>query len=356
MQLHLQSEGLYSRLAEMMQCRALSADPAARFCGAVNMWRAALNFDLLQQCKLTFLRIVSNDTKLHEFSPKHIFVAPLQLPVITLWVGKPQPLPADDDFAAPADFDQEHGSEDVDQSQHASDSDLPGDELPPVFDKDDSDIDDLPDRLAEGLAAILGEEFSDWSVGLSSDAASSSSSGPEDEPPAAVVPLDEPPPDAPPPPPAPVLEPVPVMDVIVGVPAAGPPKGRGRGRGRRGGVHVYDHMAYPFKRGHFKVRPHVDYIDVHCDVCGGKMDRKGKEHPNHDRSAKFRAQGRPLGMMLLWLSVECPGNKDLHKDLCKTWALIPGMMFEARVALRDEASTTMPHLNDVFSAERDPLY
>ena len=43
------------------------------------------------------------------------------------------------------------------------------------------------------------------------------------------------------------------MDDIVGVPAAGPPKGRGRGRGRRGGVHVYDHMAYPFKKQEKKI-------------------------------------------------------------------------------------------------------
>lgn len=79
------------------------------------------------------------------------------------------------------------------------------------------------------------------------------------------------------------------------------------------------------------------------------MDTKVTEN-----SARFRRhQGRPLGLQLLWLAHDCGGNAESHKSLAKRiWSVTPGLLYEQRVAQRQEAARTRPDMEPLFRAER----
>jgi hypothetical protein len=86
------------------------------------------------------------------------------------------------------------------------------------------------------------------------------------------------------------------------------------------------------------------------------MDRKLKafddaiEDPRH----KKRPQGRPMGLLLLWLDFDCKGVLADHKAIAARWALVAGMKFEERCTAR-QLGMQNPLLADVFKEEREPF-
>jgi hypothetical protein len=108
-----------------------------------------------------------------------------------------------------------------------------------------------------------------------------------------------------------------------------------------------------WRNGEIHLRKHAEYADAHCNLCGCKMDRKLKKFDPAERSAKAkrRQQGRPLGMQLLWLSYDCKGNADDHKNLANRWLVTPGMKFAERCQARTEGMAD-PSLTELFQQER----
>jgi hypothetical protein len=98
-------------------------------------------------------------------------------------------------------------------------------------------------------------------------------------------------------------------------------------------------------------------IDAHCRVCGAKLDRKFKEHPTAEERGplgRFRSQGRPLGLLMLWLSAPCTGNPDKHnKEFLKRWKVTPGFLWDQRSVLRDQYKDD-PRFTRSCRSERAP--
>jgi hypothetical protein len=114
------------------------------------------------------------------------------------------------------------------------------------------------------------------------------------------------------------------------------------------------HGAFNYGNGHITLRAvGAKSLDVHCHICKAKFDRKTERFPNASTPGSYkRAQGRPLGLMFLFLSVKCPGpgKAKEHKAMLKDWSLTPGMQFERRVELR-EAAKTNTYFDPLFEAE-----
>jgi hypothetical protein len=77
------------------------------------------------------------------------------------------------------------------------------------------------------------------------------------------------------------------------------------------------HGQFVFGNGWITLRVGADSLDVHCQICKAKFDRKNYANP---RPAK-KAQGRPLGLMFYWLTVECTGDPDKQqKKMLREWS------------------------------------
>ena len=89
---------------------------------------------------------------------------------------------------------------------------------------------------------------------------------------------------------------------VVAVPAAGPPVARARNE-----VRVDYGLGYLLKNNSGKS------LDAHCLVCGLAVNRKWTAFPRA-KSLKTRAQGRPMGLLLAVLDVECDGDQNTHRS------------------------------------------
>jgi hypothetical protein len=365
MKLTVVSDGWHSRLAANMGLVALAANPSDPECGAANAWRSFLPLELTKPILLSFYRIASSSYVLHAFSPKDLFAAALKMDnqEIELWVGKP---------AAAAPLLGMDGTSGSSLSSDSSDSDA-GDAPPPGLDDEeapsDDDGGDVDDALVRALAALMDED--DWTEPESD----SGDDGVVVQPAADAVPAQAPAPvpaPAPAPLPPPLIPAPPAALAVVPVPPLPlpPPVGRGRGRGGGGGGGRapgrgwrvgpggrVPYVRYAFGNGYFILRPDAPggpSIDAHCDMCEGKLDRKSREHPFHARGPKWKTQGRPVGLQLLWLSFDCGGVKDRHSDLLKVWFMEPGMKYEDRHMTRAYVGTHRLDLAPVFEMERHP--
>jgi hypothetical protein len=84
-------------------------------------------------------------------------------------------------------------------------------------------------------------------------------------------------------------------------------------------------------------------IDGHCELCGLRINRKRKPF-ERARSAKTKAQGRPVGLLLAMLE-DCPGTEDKHRSL------VAEMPFERRRQMRVD-NISNPLLKLFFSMLR----
>jgi hypothetical protein len=175
----------------------------------------------------------------------------------------------------------------------------------------------------------------------------------EADPPLAPL-LDPPPPPAPPPlpPPAGIAdggEIVAVAAAVAPVPLLAGGPGWRPPRGRRA-------EAYPvfyFGSGYLKLRnlpPHRS-MDAHCDRCGHKADRTLE--PSDRTNLTCLAQGKPFGFLLLFLSVDCGGDKQRHKDVVKSWPMVAGFLYTQRADLRDSMQGRAD-VAEFTGAERGP--
>ena len=368
--------GLHYRVAAGAGLVALSCDTSLPACGAGNMWATFAALDLTKSVWLRLYRIAARDLRMPSFRPRDIFAEPLKESAdAKIWDGRstrqPRPPPA------PSDSDSD-GDADPDEHAEAETSSPPplADESEPEFEDDDGSV-ELPDMLVRALESLIDEGMDGWSEppsdsgsgddGTRTPVCTSPPRVPEVVPPGSeidhpaarglVVPALEP-----------VVAPLPPLTPLPPPPIPGGPalgaggraagrKGRGgRGwRAARGGGRVpYQH--YDYGHGYFIIRPDAPTgpsIDAHCSQCECKLDRKSRPHPHHDRSFTWKAQGRPLGMQLLWLAFDCGGDRDRHKEELKKWAEVTGYRYEDRCTAR-EAAMTLPSLAEVFDMERDP--
>ena len=99
--------------------------------------------------------------------------------------------------------------------------------------------------------------------------------------------------------------------------------------------------------GYIKLRIPNQTFDAHCGVCGCKVDVKFTPSPLAHRSA----QGRPLGLLCLFLS-RCPGNKAQHRQELEAIKAEVDESFARRSQARAECSVLHPLLA-AWSAARE---
>jgi hypothetical protein len=111
------------------------------------------------------------------------------------------------------------------------------------------------------------------------------------------------------------------------------------------------HPTVNFGNGYLRLRAAANYIDAHCNKCGQKKDRTTRHSDDHWR----KAQGRPMGFLLYWLSWDCGGDGSAHRDIHKRWAVEPMQRYEQRLALREQAVKSEDAvLTACFKEEREP--
>jgi hypothetical protein len=87
-------------------------------------------------------------------------------------------------------------------------------------------------------------------------------------------------------------------------------------------------------------------LDAHCEVCGCAINRKSTAF-KRAKAPKTLAQGRPMGLLLSWLAVECTGDTALHR------ATLGLLGHDVRLAARVAACTELASFH-LFAAERGP--
>jgi hypothetical protein len=87
-------------------------------------------------------------------------------------------------------------------------------------------------------------------------------------------------------------------------------------------------------------------LDAHCSVCGCAVNRRFKPFPKA-RAPKTKAQGRPLGLLLAFLSCECTGDQDAHRGMLQE------LPHAVRLSARLKAAGD-PDASPLFAVERHP--
>ncbi len=86
-------------------------------------------------------------------------------------------------------------------------------------------------------------------------------------------------------------------------------------------------------------------LDAHCHICNCAVNRKFTPF-SRARSARKRAQGRPMGMLTAFLHLECNGDPAQHRNM------IPTLTHSDRVRAR-MAARAAGESNELFARERD---
>ena len=69
--------------------------------------------------------------------------------------------------------------------------------------------------------------------------------------------------------------------------------------------------------GHILKHNSSQSVDAHCRSCGCAVNRKCKAFPRA-RVPRTKAQGRPMGLLIAFLSHRCSGDSDRHRSLLET--------------------------------------
>lgn len=147
-----------------------------------------------------------------------------------------------------------------------------------------------------------------------------------------AVPL-PPPPLPPPPPPPPPYEGDVVPDMVRAAPVMPAVRGRNEVRFVVGCGYIVKNES-----GHS--------LDGHCQVCKAAVNKKFTPFPRAKAMHKV-AQGRPLGLLLAWLELSCPGDMSSHREALES------LDFEQRLAARQRHEVD-PDAAELFAAERAP--
>ena len=59
-----------------------------------------------------------------------------------------------------------------------------------------------------------------------------------------------------------------------------------------------------------------------------------------------------MGLLLLWLGIDCKGSKDTHKAEMNKWKVHPNLRLLERRALRREVHDSVPDMRLCFNEER----
>ena len=107
------------------------------------------------------------------------------------------------------------------------------------------------------------------------------------------------------------------------------------------------HFA-PFGNGQILINRAGNSLDALCYKCGAGFDRSWKERKGA-RQGHTKAQGRPLGAELAWLSLDCDGDPEWHTSQFSN----EGLPRQRRKDCRREALAS-GDFAEFFARERSP--